>query len=46
MTCTICQEILHQCVCVLPCMHNFCAGCYSDWQKRSNLVSCLARINS
>nr|XP_022339652.1 E3 ubiquitin-protein ligase CHFR-like isoform X1 [Crassostrea virginica] len=35
LVCTICQEIMHDCVSLQPCMHTFCAGCYSDWMKRS-----------
>jgi len=35
--CCICQDILHDCVSVQPCMHCFCGGCYSDWMKRSKL---------
>jgi len=35
MVCCICQDILHDCVSVQPCMHCFCGGCYSEWMKRS-----------
>ncbi|XP_056004862.1 E3 ubiquitin-protein ligase CHFR-like isoform X2 [Ostrea edulis] len=35
LVCIICQEIMHDCVSLQPCMHTFCAGCYSDWMKRS-----------
>eukprot|EP00033_Pygsuia_biforma_P002830 GCRY01003124.1.p1 GENE.GCRY01003124.1~~GCRY01003124.1.p1 ORF type:complete len:504 (+),score=80.84 GCRY01003124.1:330-1841(+) len=31
--CGICQEILYDVVSVIPCLHNFCAGCYSGWRK-------------
>ncbi|XP_060073943.1 E3 ubiquitin-protein ligase CHFR-like isoform X2 [Ylistrum balloti] len=34
--CTICQELLHDCISLQPCMHSFCAGCYSDWMEKSN----------
>lgn len=27
--CSICREIFHDCITLLPCLHNFCAGCYS-----------------
>lgn len=37
MTCCICQDILHDCVSVQPCMHCFCGGCYSGWMKQSKL---------
>ncbi|XP_062508883.1 E3 ubiquitin-protein ligase CHFR-like isoform X2 [Corticium candelabrum] len=33
--CGICKEILHNCVSLQPCMHAFCAGCYSMWMERS-----------
>ncbi|KAL3856726.1 hypothetical protein ACJMK2_011449 [Sinanodonta woodiana] len=43
--CTICQEIMHDCVSLQPCLHTFCAGCYSDWMKRSrNCPSCRKRV--
>eukprot|EP01064_Diplonema_japonicum_P003069 TRINITY_DN12024_c0_g1_i1.p1 TRINITY_DN12024_c0_g1~~TRINITY_DN12024_c0_g1_i1.p1 ORF type:complete len:510 (+),score=68.70 TRINITY_DN12024_c0_g1_i1:56-1585(+) len=31
LTCCICQEILYKPVSCLPCLHNFCSPCYSDW---------------
>ena len=37
MICCICQDILHDCVSVQPCMHCFCGGCYSGWMKQSKL---------
>jgi len=47
--CVICQEILYKCVSAQPCMHSFCAGCYSEWMLRSSdCPSCrvkLERIN-
>jgi len=36
LVCGICQEILYKCVSLIPCLHNFCAGCYAEWCKRSN----------
>eukprot|EP00161_Ancyromonas_sigmoides_P022964 TRINITY_DN70_c0_g1_i2.p1 TRINITY_DN70_c0_g1~~TRINITY_DN70_c0_g1_i2.p1 ORF type:complete len:721 (-),score=332.61 TRINITY_DN70_c0_g1_i2:89-2251(-) len=36
MTCPICDDLLYQCVSILPCMHSYCAACWSDWAKRSN----------
>ncbi|ELU13559.1 hypothetical protein CAPTEDRAFT_218257 [Capitella teleta] len=33
--CCICQELLHNCISLQPCMHSFCAGCYSEWMQRS-----------
>ncbi|CAB1322131.1 unnamed protein product, partial [Coregonus sp. 'balchen'] len=37
LTCVICQDLLHDCVSLQPCMHTFCAACYSDWMERSSL---------
>ena len=35
LTCGICQEILHGCVSLQPCLHAFCAGCFCPWMARS-----------
>uniref|UniRef100_A0A8C6UB29 E3 ubiquitin-protein ligase CHFR n=1 Tax=Neogobius melanostomus TaxID=47308 RepID=A0A8C6UB29_9GOBI len=35
LTCIICQDLLYDCVSVQPCMHTFCAACYSGWMERS-----------
>uniref|UniRef100_A0A665X5V2 E3 ubiquitin-protein ligase CHFR n=1 Tax=Echeneis naucrates TaxID=173247 RepID=A0A665X5V2_ECHNA len=37
LTCVICQDLLHDCVGLQPCMHVFCAACYSGWMERSSL---------
>ncbi|XP_043344179.1 E3 ubiquitin-protein ligase CHFR isoform X1 [Cervus canadensis] len=37
LTCIICQDLLHDCVSLQPCMHTFCAACYSGWMERSAL---------
>ncbi|XP_034953744.2 E3 ubiquitin-protein ligase CHFR isoform X1 [Zootoca vivipara] len=37
LTCIICQELLYDCVSLQPCMHTFCAACYSGWMERSSL---------
>ncbi|XP_076107813.1 E3 ubiquitin-protein ligase CHFR-like [Mytilus galloprovincialis] len=34
--CSICQEIMYNCISLQPCMHSYCAGCYSDWMQKSN----------
>jgi len=34
--CSICLGTLHNCVSLVPCHHNFCAGCYSDWMQESD----------
>lgn len=33
--CSICQDIFHDCVSLQPCIHSFCAACYSQWMERS-----------
>ena len=35
MMCCICLDIIYQCVTAIPCLHNFCGGCFSDWMKKS-----------
>lgn len=35
--CGICQGIMHDCVCLQPCLHSYCSGCYSLWMVKSNL---------
>ncbi|XP_055017869.1 E3 ubiquitin-protein ligase CHFR isoform X2 [Boleophthalmus pectinirostris] len=37
LTCIICQDILYDCISLQPCMHTFCAACYSGWMERSSL---------
>ncbi|XP_072289229.1 E3 ubiquitin-protein ligase CHFR isoform X2 [Eucyclogobius newberryi] len=37
LTCIICQDLLFDCVSLQPCMHTFCAACYSGWMERSSL---------
>uniref|UniRef100_A0A674MDZ9 Checkpoint with forkhead and ring finger domains, E3 ubiquitin protein ligase n=1 Tax=Takifugu rubripes TaxID=31033 RepID=A0A674MDZ9_TAKRU len=37
LTCVICQDLLYDCVSLQPCMHVFCAACYSGWMERSPL---------
>lgn len=32
--CNICYMIMHQAVTLMPCLHSFCGGCFSDWVKR------------
>eukprot|EP00668_Euglena_longa_P016178 GGOE01020399.1.p1 GENE.GGOE01020399.1~~GGOE01020399.1.p1 ORF type:complete len:692 (+),score=171.69 GGOE01020399.1:25-2076(+) len=35
LSCGICHQVFHDPVLCVPCMHNFCAGCFSQW-----MVSC------
>ncbi|CAG0880505.1 unnamed protein product [Darwinula stevensoni] len=47
LTCSICTEVMHQCVAVQPCMHSFCGGCYSKWMAKSNQCpQCRAKVNA
>lgn len=44
--CSICQELLYNCISLQPCMHSYCAGCYSDWMKKSNeCPTCRMKVN-
>mmetsp|Transcript_2466 Transcript_2466/g.9281 ORF Transcript_2466/g.9281 Transcript_2466/m.9281 type:complete len:638 (-) Transcript_2466:5059-6972(-) len=36
LTCGICSEILYKPISVLPCLHSFCAPCYSQWMDESD----------
>jgi hypothetical protein len=29
--CPICMLVIYKCVALMPCFHNFCSACYSDW---------------
>eukprot|EP00743_Colponemidia_sp_Colp-15_P010149 GILK01011148.1.p1 GENE.GILK01011148.1~~GILK01011148.1.p1 ORF type:complete len:557 (+),score=53.29 GILK01011148.1:60-1673(+) len=35
LTCSICTEVIYRCVAAIPCLHNFCGACLSDWLARS-----------
>ncbi|XP_072042861.1 E3 ubiquitin-protein ligase CHFR-like [Amphiura filiformis] len=47
--CSICQDIFHDCISLQPCMHSFCAACYSSWMDMAkNCPTCritVQRIN-
>ena len=36
LVCGICQDVLYRPVAAQPCLHNFCAACYSSWMARSD----------
>ena len=36
MRCCICIDYIYQCVTLIPCLHNFCAACFSDWMEKSH----------
>ncbi|XP_065178136.1 E3 ubiquitin-protein ligase CHFR-like [Sycon ciliatum] len=45
MMCGICQDVLHDCVSLQPCLHAFCGGCYSPWMQRAkNCPQCRQRV--
>lgn len=33
--CGICTDVLHRCLTLVPCGHNFCALCLAKWRRRS-----------
>nr|XP_061804424.1 E3 ubiquitin-protein ligase CHFR-like [Nerophis lumbriciformis] len=37
LTCSICQDLLYDCVSLQPCLHTFCAACYSGWMVISSI---------
>uniref|UniRef100_A0A1I8F6L8 RING-type E3 ubiquitin transferase n=1 Tax=Macrostomum lignano TaxID=282301 RepID=A0A1I8F6L8_9PLAT len=39
LNCTICCEIFHDCVTLIPCLHGYCAGCYSPCRVRPERVT-------
>jgi len=44
--CQICYDIMHQAVSVMPCVHNFCGGCFSDWiMRQQDCPTCREEIN-
>eukprot|EP01006_Ploeotia_vitrea_P022831 TRINITY_DN55253_c0_g1_i1.p1 TRINITY_DN55253_c0_g1~~TRINITY_DN55253_c0_g1_i1.p1 ORF type:complete len:717 (-),score=79.01 TRINITY_DN55253_c0_g1_i1:79-2229(-) len=36
LTCGICQQIFYKPISCIPCLHTFCAPCYSQWMDRSD----------
>lgn len=34
--CPICMQAIYKCVALLPCLHNFCMSCYSEWMLRKD----------
>ena len=37
MECSICLDYIYRCVTAMPCLHNFCAACLSDYMQKSKL---------
>jgi len=47
MKCIICTEFMYQPVTLMPCLHNFCGACYSDWLAKSKeCPGCRAEVNT
>jgi hypothetical protein len=46
MLCCICRDIIHDCVSVLPCLHSYCAGCYSGKSFSHPIVLTLCKAHS
>ena len=45
MKCSFCLEIMHKPVSLIPCLHNFCGGCYADWMvKNNNCPECRDKV--
>ena len=37
--------MMHQAVTLMPCLHNFCGGCFSDWMDRAkDCPSCRNQV--
>ena len=34
--CGICYDTMHQPISLMPCLHNFCGGCFSDWMDKGH----------
>jgi len=34
--CPICMQSIYRCVALMPCFHNFCMSCYSEWMARKD----------
>ena len=37
MECSVCIDYIYKCVTLWPCVHNFCAACFSDIMQKSKL---------
>ncbi|CAD8079111.1 unnamed protein product [Paramecium sonneborni] len=45
--CPICDDLIYQCVSLMPCLHNFCGACFSDWMaKQKTCPSCRNDVQS
>lgn len=45
LSCGICLELIHNCVTLVDCLHNFCGACISDWLKKGSCPLCKHSIS-
>mmetsp|Transcript_26074 Transcript_26074/g.40795 ORF Transcript_26074/g.40795 Transcript_26074/m.40795 type:complete len:380 (-) Transcript_26074:583-1722(-) len=38
--CSICLQVFYKCCTLIPCMHNFCSACYSQWMTKDGGKTC------
>eukprot|EP00928_Gymnodinium_smaydae_P075284 TRINITY_DN5829_c0_g1_i2.p1 TRINITY_DN5829_c0_g1~~TRINITY_DN5829_c0_g1_i2.p1 ORF type:complete len:377 (+),score=65.54 TRINITY_DN5829_c0_g1_i2:129-1259(+) len=44
--CPICMQPIYKCVALLPCLHNFCMACYSEWMlRKEDCPVCRREVN-
>lgn len=45
--CPICMQVIYKCVALIPCFHNFCMACYSEWMvRKDDCPVCRQRITA
>mmetsp|Transcript_20463 Transcript_20463/g.36131 ORF Transcript_20463/g.36131 Transcript_20463/m.36131 type:complete len:354 (+) Transcript_20463:134-1195(+) len=45
--CPICMQAIYKCVALMPCFHNFCMACYSEWMNRKdNCPVCRQKVTA
>merc|ERR1740130_1946645 len=45
--CPICMLVLYKSVALMPCFHNFCSACYSDWMGcKPDCPVCRQRVTA
>merc|ERR1740130_2623274 len=45
--CPICMLAIYNCVALMPCFHNFCSACYSDWMNcKPDCPVCRQRVTA
>jgi Cysteine rich domain with multizinc binding regions/Zinc finger, C3HC4 type (RING finger) len=44
LSCGICLDLLHNCVTLVSCLHNFCGACITSWLKNGTCPLCKAAI--